>query len=118
MRPLLVGLAVITSFLAFVGACGNDSSNGGEQTGQACTAPTQCYPGVDQSTLKGTTTCLTQVSGGYCTHTCQADTDCCAVNGECRTNFPQVCGPFESTGQTYCFLSCDANTISAAGYTD
>lgn len=41
------------------------------------------------------------------------DVGCCAVAGECQTTFPQVCAPFESTGKSYCFLSCEASDIEA-----
>lgn len=59
-------------------------------------------------------TCLTQLQNGYCTHTCQSDADCCALPGECVTGFKQVCAPFESSGEMYCFLSCEASAIAAA----
>jgi hypothetical protein len=100
-------------------ACGSSnetsSSSGGEQAGQSCAAASECYPDVpDGGGIKGTVMCLTQVSGGYCTHTCAADTDCCAVQGECRGGFPQVCSPFTSTGQQMCFLSCEDADIQRA----
>jgi hypothetical protein len=91
------------------------SGGGGEKTGHACTSVTQCYPGIDQSTLQGTAVCLDRVTNGYCTHNCVDDTDCCAVAGECETGFPQVCAPFESTGEYYCFLSCEG-VADAATY--
>lgn len=92
---------------------------GGEQAGQACTAAAQCYGGVDGGAdaggLKGTVTCLDRVPNGYCTHTCLADTDCCAVPGECRTGVKQVCAPFTNDSATkYCFLSCEDADINAA----
>ena len=103
--------------LAFVtAACSSNSSTPPtEQTGQSCTSVAQCYTAVaDAGTIKGTVTCLAKVTGGYCTHTCTADTDCCAVAGECKTGFAQVCAPFESTGQQMCFLSCEDADIKAA----
>jgi hypothetical protein len=54
---------------------------------------------------------LTRVEAGYCTHLCQADTDCCALEGECRTGLAAVCAHFESTGHRMCFLSCDASVL-------
>ena len=66
-------------------------------------------------------TCLTQLQGGYCTHTCSTDADCCAVPGECPSNFKEVCASFESSGQMYCFLSCSTTDIANdpdAGTTD
>jgi hypothetical protein len=78
-----------------------------ENTGHTCTAVDQCYPGVNPADLLGAAVCLDRVPGGYCTHLCVDDTDCCAVDGECETGFPQVCAPFESTGDRYCLLSCE-----------
>lgn len=104
--------------IAVAPACSSsNSSTGGVgpgQTGSSCTAATQCYPGVDAAALHGQATCLTQLQNGYCTHTCTADKDCCAVPGECRTGFNEVCASFESTAQMYCFLSCSAADIAAA----
>jgi hypothetical protein len=62
--------------------------------------------------------CLDRVEGGYCTHECEADDDCCAVEGECDEDFSQVCGPFENTGLMLCFLSCEEEDIDAAGADD
>ncbi len=64
--------------------------------------------------VQGQVACLTQLPNGYCTHTCESDSDCCAVPGECLTGFKQVCASFESTGHTYCFLSCEPSDIAAA----
>ncbi len=104
-------------------ACGNSNNAGGPvvlgATGQPCTAAQQCYPGIDAATLQGgVPVCMSQFPNGYCTHLCATDADCCAVPGECPSGRPEVCGPFESTGEMYCFLSCETNTLTAAGYTD
>ena len=107
-------LKLITLGLAVLAGCSGGS--GGEHTGQSCQVAADCYPGVNQSSL-GQVTCLANVAGGYCTHTCQTDSDCCAVAGECRTGLPQLCAPFESTGANYCFLSCEA-TVFDAGIAD
>ncbi len=102
--------------------CGNDNpppyNGAAEQTGQACANAAQCFPNVAPGALQGTAVCLTQVQNGYCTHTCQSDTDCCAVPGECLTAYPQVCSPYTSTSDKYCFLSCEDSDVQAAGYTD
>ena len=75
----------------------------------------QCYPLVqNQSSIHGAVTCLTQYQGGYCTHTCTSDADCCAVSGECQSGFKEVCSPFENQPTTYCFLSCADADIAAA----
>jgi hypothetical protein len=86
-----------------------------EYTGSACAVASECYGDLpDAAALKGAPVCIDKVSGGYCTHKCQADTDCCAIPGECRTGLKQVCAPFENTGDKYCFLSCEGADISAA----
>ncbi len=105
--------------LAHLPACGDDDPPPAENVGTACASAAECYPGLQEAgTLKGAVQCLTRVPNGYCTHLCQADTDCCAVAGECPGGRAQVCGPFESTGQQMCFLSCEAADVSRAGETD
>jgi len=135
-RPLaLVTLATVGVALAI--ACGSsdsDSTSGGsgtdggtaadggprglEQTGQECKVASDCYPGVDggadSGALKGAVLCLDKVTNGYCTHKCTQDSDCCAVPGECKTGLVQVCGPFTSTMENQCFLSCEDKDINAA----
>jgi hypothetical protein len=102
-------------------ACGSDTPPPppAEQTGQACMNEGQCYPGLDAATfMGGPAVCLPVTGGGYCTHKCTADTDCCAVPGECKTSFPQVCSPFESQPDKYCILSCEDAQVSDAGVAD
>jgi hypothetical protein len=88
-------------------------------TGTACTQASQCYPGLVSDAgdaggaIRGTPACLS-LQNGYCTHTCTADTDCCAVPGECPLGFNEICASFESSGQMYCFLSCSAADVAAA----
>jgi hypothetical protein len=124
IRFVLVVLGA-TAAVSVAVACGSDdpSANengtaadagprGVEQAGQACTAPSQCYGGVDggadSGALKGSVTCLDKVPNGYCTHECNSDSDCCAVPGECTTGVKQVCSPFTNTDTPrYCFLSCE-----------
>jgi hypothetical protein len=110
-------LSLLTLF-----ACGTDSTNGGAvqaNTGQSCTADNQCYSALDGAALSGgAPLCMTRVPGGYCTHHCTVDTDCCAVSGECKNQFPEVCSPFESTGEMFCFLSCENATVTQAALTD
>ncbi|HEV8246814.1 MAG TPA: hypothetical protein VGP93_13645 [Polyangiaceae bacterium] len=87
-----------------------------EPTGSTCTAAADCYMGLDTSLLSGDAACLDSVPDGYCTHECETDDDCCAVEGECRTGFRQVCASFENAGVKYCFLSCeDADLVAAGG---
>jgi hypothetical protein len=87
--------------------------------GSACASPAECYPNVaDPTTLAGEVQCLSKVPGGYCTHLCNTDTDCCAVDGECSTGHPQVCAPFENSTQKYCFLSCEDADWQPSGSAD
>ena len=90
-----------TVLLVVLAGCGNNNEN----TGTRCETAAQCYPGVDGGAILGTVTCLTKYPGGYCTHTCNADTECCAVGGECKTGIKQVCAPFETQPLKYCFFS-------------
>jgi hypothetical protein len=102
----MMRLAILASLLALA-ACGHDEEN----AGHACTTTDDCYPDIDQSTLSGAVECLQQVPDGYCTHACVTDDDCCAVDGECQTSNPEVCAPFENSGLTRCFLSCEPSVI-------
>jgi len=124
MRSYSVSMAILIAVTLAPACSGGGSTSSAppvEQVGSSCSAASQCYPTLDGAALHGMVTCLTQLTNGYCTHTCQSDSDCCAVPGECATGFKQVCASFESTGQHYCFLSCDAADIAAtpdAGTTD
>ncbi len=103
-------------------AAGDGGPRGVEQAGQACTSAAQCYPDKAaqdageagaQLSIQGIT-CLDRVPNGYCTHTCNDDSDCCKVAGECRTGIKQVCAPFTNDSTTkYCFLSCEDADIQA-----
>jgi hypothetical protein len=68
--------------------------------------------------MGGEAVCMPQFAQGYCTHHCSSDADCCAIAGECPLNYAEVCGPFESTGEMYCFLSCEDADVAAAGMSD
>lgn len=96
------------------GATSTDGGRNIDNVGQACTAATECYPGVDPATIKGELKCLDRVAGGYCTHVCTVDEDCCAAPGECRSSLKQVCSPFESTNDKMCFLSCEPRDVVGA----
>ncbi len=106
----LLPLSVIALFAY---ACGGTN----EAAGMPCTAASECYPGVDTTKIQGEVLCLDKVPGGYCTHLCQTDEDCCAAQGECATSHPQVCAPFESTGQMMCFLSCESDALGGVDET-
>src|SRR5690606_25275759 len=92
-----------------------DSARPVDETGAACTVPEDCYPNVaDRTAVAGDIQCLDRVEGGYCTHECEADEDCCAAEGECLEGVQHVCGPFESTGLNLCFVSCEDEDIAGA----
>lgn len=114
-HPIRASSAFLFGLIAVLGVACGDSKSGTEETGQKC-APTQdepaggCFEDLQDSII-GAPMCITRVTDGYCTHTCTSDADCCAVKGECKSDMPQVCAPFESTGEKYCFLSCEAAVI-------
>jgi hypothetical protein len=108
--PVRTGRRVQTGIFAavalislLVAACGDDDDGTPTNTGQACKAVDQCYPGVKEGELLGEAVCLTDVEGGYCSHLCTQDSDCCAAEGECTGNHAEVCSPFESNDDKYCF---------------
>lgn len=109
--------AAVVTVLATTACSGSAGNVGGAPTGpigQSCSQASQCFPGLDAGALEGEVTCLTQLQNGYCTQTCQSDASCCSVPGACIAGFSDVCASFESSGQMYCFLSCDASDIAAA----
>jgi len=103
-------LSIVTSALLGLSlaiACNGDGDGAeGESAGEACDSPDTCYEDADRDAIAGEILCLDRVSGGYCTHLCESDADCCAADGECDGRL-QVCAPFESTGMMMCFLSCE-----------
>jgi len=118
MNKLVIGFVALSVVWGHAACSDDPPPPGGEQTGQSCANPSQCFPEVADGGLRGgAAVCLTRVMGGYCTHICSTDADCCAVPGECRTGYPQVCSPFESTNEKYCFLSCEG-VPGDAGVTD
>jgi hypothetical protein len=127
MKPsITLCLAVVLGF-ALTSACGsdkNDEAAGGsggaagaggspDNTGSSCKTADDCYPGVDPTALSGTAQCLNEAEGGYCTHLCATDDDCCKAAGECTTSLTEVCSPFQSTNQMLCFLSCEPADIQS-----
>lgn len=105
--------------VALISGCGDDDDDRpAEEAGTSCASADQCYPMVEGDLTGGEAVCMDRVPGGYCTHFCSSDADCCAVEGECRTNLSQVCAPFESTGMMFCFLSCETADVEAAGVGD
>ena len=124
LRPFrLLATAMLSVVVAVPLACSgsnsgvaglpNEAGTPPGQTGSSCATAAACYPGLDASALHGQETCLTQLTNGYCTHTCQTNADCCAVPGECASGLKEVCASFESSGKTYCFVSCSAADIAA-----
>jgi hypothetical protein len=87
-------------------ACGDDP----DLTGAACASIDECYQDIDSSELAGEVRCLSDnVPDGYCTHTCQTDSDCCAVEGECPDDLDFVSSSLENTNEKFCFLSCEGS---------
>lgn len=108
----LLAVLLAAALLAAIPGCDDDEdeNDGGLDTvGQPCEVAGDCYPEVEHTELAGDVVCLDKVEGGYCTHYCQTDADCCSVENECDPDYDleYVCGPFESTGEMYCFISCE-----------
>jgi hypothetical protein len=124
MKVVLAGVAIFPLCFVLGVSCGGSSNSGGstsnnngdagdrpELTGAACEEDSECFPDVADGELQGEAMCLTRVRDGYCTHTCEEDDDCCAADGECKTELPQVCSPFESADGKMCFLTCEDEDI-------
>lgn len=110
-RWTILALSFVSA-LAIGVACGEDDDD--RTAGAACDFAEDCYPDADLEEIRGEILCLDRVPGGYCTHLCDTDADCCAAPGECDDGRPQVCAPFESTGMRMCFLSCEAADVGDA----
>ena len=106
MRDLVRIVSGLLLGFSTAAACGGSEDDDGESAGEACAVPDECYEDADRDAIVGEIQCLDRVPGGYCTHLCTTDDDCCVADGECDGR-PQVCAPFESTGMTMCFLSCE-----------
>jgi hypothetical protein len=112
----LLAVSASLALVALATACHDDDDDGlGNNTGSSCESVAECFPDVADGGLIGDPICLDNVEGGYCTHTCTVDADCCAAAGECSNDLAQVCAPFESTDDKYCFLSCE---LLPEGYDD
>jgi hypothetical protein len=107
-RLPFISAAVILTALA---ACGDDDTD----TGATCDVPDDCYGDVaddDRDMIAGEIECLDRVEGGYCTHQCETDDDCCVVAGECNGDHREICAPFENESAIKrCFLACEAEDI-------
>ena len=107
---ILVPLSPLVAALSLL-ACGDDDDVADHEAGAACMAVEDCYPDLDHSELMGTVECLETSGGGYCTHHCSDDSECCAVPGECPSERPQVCAPYTNSAQKRCFLSCEDGDV-------
>jgi hypothetical protein len=67
------------SALALLAACDDDDGSG---VGTSCSSAEQCYLDLEEE-VQGDPVCLDRVEGGYCSHECATDDDCCTVEGEC-----------------------------------
>lgn len=119
MNARHVAIACSTLLLALGVSCGSSDKKSNtppdrpKNTGAACVTADDCYKqNIDRTTILGTIECLDRVRDGYCTHQCTADTDCCAVTGECPEGLDEVCAPFENTGVTRCFVSCEDSVLT------
>jgi hypothetical protein len=103
-----IGAGLTALFLVLAGCGDDDDGNAGPtNTGRPCASADECYPGVMDGELLGEAVCLDRVEGGYCTHECTQDSDCCGVEGECEHDYAEVCAPLESMPGMHCFLSCE-----------
>ncbi|WP_394835723.1 hypothetical protein LVJ94_02190 [Pendulispora rubella] len=107
--------ACVLACCCALAACSSsdDSNDRPAPTGLTCSNTNQCYAGLDAGALRGNAVCLTELQGGYCTHTCTADADCCAIAGECPNGIKEVCSPVQSAEQKYCVLSCESADLPA-----
>jgi hypothetical protein len=111
MEPMLRRLAFILPAVLLVplAACGDDDNS----TGAACEVPDDCYTDLsddNRDAIPGEIECLENVEGGYCTHQCESDDDCCSVDGEC--DHREVCSPFENESAIKrCFLACEDTDV-------
>jgi hypothetical protein len=123
-------MTLVLASLFGLASCGDDGEEGDggnsagtgnrpDETGAACEVADDCYPDVAEGELRGEAVCIDRVRDGYCTHTCEMDSDCCAAEGECEASLHEVCSPFESMEGTHCFVSCESEDIAGAtGVTD
>lgn len=114
----ILAFGVMALGAALASGCGDDDAPAPTNTGRPCDSAEQCYPGVADGALEGEAQCLDRVEGGYCTHLCTQDSDCCAAEGECVGNHLEVCAPLESADDMYCFLSCEKDDLDDAGIAD
>ena len=125
--PIRSAMALFLASLFGLASCGDDgeegdggSGGGGntpnrpDETGAACEVADDCYPDVADGELSGEAVCIDRVRDGYCTHTCEMDSDCCAAEGECDSGLHEVCSPFESMEGMHCFVSCEDEDVQGA----
>ncbi|HEY6081708.1 MAG TPA: hypothetical protein VIW29_22990 [Polyangiaceae bacterium] len=113
-----LALGTLTLGVALASGCSDDDDPAPTNTGRPCANADQCYPDVADGALAGEAQCLDRVEGGYCTHLCTQDSDCCAAEGECTGSHSEVCAPLESADDMYCFLSCEDEDLEDAGIDD
>jgi hypothetical protein len=110
LRSLIVRMQkAVVAIILFAGCSGGAT----QPAGHSCAQASDCYQGLAAGALRGQVMCLTSLPGGYCSHTCTSDSDCCAVAGECPGGIGEVCAPLESNAQTYCFVSCESADVGA-----
>jgi len=104
---LPLGFVLLPLALLPVACSDDDGRPSSGETGSTCEAASECYPDLEEGALSGDALCLENVPDGYCTHSCEADDDCCAADGECPVDREQVCSPLESGDGKMCLLSCE-----------
>lgn len=102
---VVVVAAIAAAGVGFACAPGPDP-----EIGRGCAVAEDCYPGVDRGALP-VIDCVEKFPGGFCTHNCETDEDCCAVAGECADGLVYVCSPYEDDKTRRCFLGCGAEEI-------
>jgi hypothetical protein len=114
MKPVSILILGITAASVIAGCRGDDGDGNidEEYVGDVCDDASECYPEIAADALSGEVICLTRVEGGYCTHECESDTDCCAAEGECVTGLEQVCAPLESEEEMFCLVTCEQTAES------
>lgn len=112
---LAIAVALASSLGVLGAGCGDDDDDDLQGTGGSCEVTADCFAGLEG--IPGEPRCFTNVQGGYCSHTCASDAECCSVAGECdfgeRGTLPEVCAPFESFDGDWCFLSCEDDLLAA-----
>ncbi|MCA9687974.1 MAG: hypothetical protein R3A51_02810 [Nannocystaceae bacterium] len=108
MRPRHALFTFLTAAVLAFACAGDPNHFEDENVGLPCGSAADCYVDINPALIRGDILCMDKVPGGYCTHYCETDADCCAVDGECLTDHRIVCTPYENDKQKRCMLACEA----------